>query len=417
MKKDKVNLGADFKLLLFGNTVSLMGTNVSVLAIPWFVLSITDSPFYVSLVYALEFIPAIFLSIPIGSLIDGIDRKKLMSISGFICFAIVLFLSTMIYFQSVSFFLLCILILLLNTFALIFNSANASSLPNLVSKEYIHRANSTYQMYSSIGTISGPAIGGFLISIMPIEMVFLLDAITYLVSFLCIFLIRKPFQTKRNLSVKWFEMFDGIKFIIKNSYLLLLSLFTLFSNFINNAVYGVLTFHLAKNLDWGSERSGIVLGAWGVGLLLGAIINNYSEAQIKSGTLLTLSRFVSFLAPLLYFTSNSFILYTIASMFTGLGMVLFNIQSSSFRQIYTPDNVLGRVTTANLMISRIAIPLGSAAGGAFATLYQVKWLYMIASIIQMILLILVIITPLSKLGIRSEIIQKKNNQNNVTKVL
>src|SRR5216684_8228435 len=74
-------LNRDFMLLWSGQVVSNVGTQVSTLAFPLLILALTGSPALAGFAGALNALPYLFLSLPVGALIDRWDRKKVMIIS------------------------------------------------------------------------------------------------------------------------------------------------------------------------------------------------------------------------------------------------------------------------------------------------------------------------------------------------
>src|SRR5437868_4710787 len=201
----------DYMLLWSGQMVSSIGTRVSLLAFPLLILAITHSPAQAGLIAALRGLPYALFILPAGALIDHWDRKRVMILCdsgralalGSIPIAIVLGHLTIIQLTIVS--------LVEGTLFTFFGLAETACLPQVVTKEQLPGAAAQNQLVDSVSGMIGPSFGGILYGIGR-AIPFLTDAISYGVSVLSLFFIKKQFQEEREAKPiqLWAEIGEGL---------------------------------------------------------------------------------------------------------------------------------------------------------------------------------------------------------------
>jgi MFS family permease len=189
----------DYLLLWSGQIVSITGSEVSQLAFPLLILALTHSPAQAGIAAALRAIPYLILSLPAGALVDRWNRKQVMifcNLGRFLCLAsipgaLVLGHLTIIQLYLVS--------LLEGILFVLFDLAEVSSLPQVISKEQFPAATAQGIATDYTSQLLGSLLGGFLYS-MGRPFPFLADAISYLCSVLSLLFIQT--SAKRLVSSK-----------------------------------------------------------------------------------------------------------------------------------------------------------------------------------------------------------------------
>src|SRR5436309_601038 len=187
----------DYMLLWWGQMISAVGTRVSMLAFPLFVLALTHSPAQAGLIGAMRGLPYALLILPAGALVDRWNRKRVMILCdigraialGSIPIALILGRLTIVQLYVVS-----LVEGILFTF---FGLAETACLPQVVAKEQLPTAAAQGMAIDSVSELIGPAIGGVLYSIGR-AIPFLTDAISYAASALSLFFIKAQFQEERD---------------------------------------------------------------------------------------------------------------------------------------------------------------------------------------------------------------------------
>src|SRR5712692_2113427 len=202
----------DYVLLWSGQTVSSIGTQVSLLAFPLLILAITHSPAQAGIIAALRGLPYALFILPAGALIDRWDRKRVMILCdtgralalGSIALALGRLTIVQLYIVS----------LVEGTLFTFFNLAETACLPQVVSKEQLPTAVAQSTVIDSISGMLGPSLSGALYNIGR-TIPFLTDAISYTASVLSLFLIKAKFQEERDHAPMrlWADIGEGLSWL------------------------------------------------------------------------------------------------------------------------------------------------------------------------------------------------------------
>src|SRR6266581_8831439 len=179
----------NYMLLWSGQMVSSIGTRVSMLAFPLFVLAITHSPAQAGLIGAVRGLPYALFILPAGALVDRWNRKRVMILCD-IGRAIALgSIPVALFLGHLTIAQLYIVSLVEGTLFTFFGLAETACLPQVVSKEQLPTAAAQGMVIDSVSGLIGPSLGGVLYSIGR-AIPFLTDAISYEASVLSLFLIK-----------------------------------------------------------------------------------------------------------------------------------------------------------------------------------------------------------------------------------
>jgi MFS family permease len=183
-------------VLWSSQVVSTVGARVSTIAFPLLVLAMTHSPAKAGVVGFAQTLPFLLLYLPAGAFIDRWDRKRTMLVCdagravalGSIAITAAL--------GWLSLAQVALVALVDGSLFVLFDLAEGAALPHLVAKEQVPAAVAQNQAKIQGADVVGQPLGGVLFSVARL-LPFLADAVTYLVSFGALLLIRRPFQQPR----------------------------------------------------------------------------------------------------------------------------------------------------------------------------------------------------------------------------
>src|SRR5215207_4759455 len=175
-------LSPDFWKFLVGHTVSSLGSSFTVFALPLLVFKLTGSALSLAYVTAAEYLPYLLFGLIIGAGVDTVQALVVFSIP----LLAMLDLLSLWWVYAVGF--------VSSTLWVCFNTAEFAALPSLVSKDDLVAANGRLQASYSAATVAGPLLAGLLMALVPVYTVLVLDAFSFLVSVLCLTLIRSSFN-------------------------------------------------------------------------------------------------------------------------------------------------------------------------------------------------------------------------------
>jgi len=348
----------DFLKLWAGESVSVFGSQVTVLAVPTVAILILHAgPFQVGILSALEFLAFPTLGLVAGVYADRLRRRPIMIICdvgralalGSIPVAFLLNLLTLeqLYFVA----------LLTGIFTVFFDVSYQSYLPALVDRPNLIEGNTKLEITRSTAQVAGPAVAGFLIQLIGGARAVAVDALSFFLSALALASIKKPEPEPRPSTASGTsgfipEMREGIDVVFRNPILWRIAACTATTNLGSNMVFGVVFALGSVGALAGAFLAGRVARTLGIGPTLGVTI-------IVGGLALLATPLALVGAPALVLATTGFI--------EGLTIPVYNISQVSLRQAITPDRVQGRMNATMRTIVWGTIPLGAFIGGILGT--------------------------------------------------
>src|SRR5712692_6516413 len=353
----------DYLLLWSGQIISSVGTQVSQLAFPLLVLTLSHSAAQAGFVGALRVLPYLIFSLPAGTLIDRWDRKRVM----ILCDAArALSLASVPFafaFGRLSVAQLYVVSLLEGTFFVFFDIAEVSCLPRVVAAGQLPTAVAQNQATQGITGLLGPPLGGLLYGASRM-LPFVTDALSYLVSVLSLSCIRVKFQQERTTAPRqlYREMAEGLTWLWHQPLIRFMAMLSCGINFIIAGV-SLIVIVLAQHQHASSLIIGLIFAGGGIGGILGSLLAPFLQKRLSFGqAIISLSWLLVLLWPLYVIAPNLVVLGTITAAIYLLGPI-YNVVNVSYRLALIPDAFQGRANSAIRMISFASQPLGLAATG------------------------------------------------------
>ena len=356
----------DWLLLWSGQLVSVVGTQVSQLAYPLLMLALTKSPAQAGFISASRTLPYLLLGLPAGALVDRWNRKRVMMLCdagralalGSIPLALALGRLTL-----AQVYLVALLEGALNVF---FNLAETAALTRVVSREQIPAATTLNEITLSTGSMLGPALGGLIFAIGQ-GFAFLADAVSYAVSVASVWFIRAELsapQTKDadTQSRLVDEMREGVVWLWRHALLRLLALIVGGTVMIESG-YMLVVIILAERMGASSAVTGLVLGAGGVGSVVGAVLSGPAMRRFTFGQIAVGVHWLwALLLPLYALAPNPLALAAITGAAYGITPIFF-VAQYSYRLSAIPDELQGRVNGVFRLLLFGGQPVGLALAG------------------------------------------------------
>src|SRR5580698_5703362 len=171
----------DFRLLFSGQLISMLGTQLTVVAIPFQVYRMTHSSLQVGAISLAQLIPFVLGALAAGPIGDAVDRRRIMlwTAGASACASAAMAINASVHHPSL------IVLYVISSWAAAFmgfsNTARMASVPGLVERRHLSAAAAMMQITFQVGVIVGPALSGFLLGI-GLPLVYSLDAATFVVA-------------------------------------------------------------------------------------------------------------------------------------------------------------------------------------------------------------------------------------------
>jgi MFS family permease len=170
----------DLRLLIFGNVVSGLGTQATLVALPYQLYVETRSPFLTGLLGAVELVPLVSMSLFGGAFADRHDRRRLLLADQAALVAISGLLAVFAFAGSPPVLVLYVLGGLLAGFGAVQNVIRSAILPNLVPPELVNPAIALHFGLNQLTYVIGPGLGGLLIGLAGVGAAYLAQSVTCL---------------------------------------------------------------------------------------------------------------------------------------------------------------------------------------------------------------------------------------------
>jgi MFS family permease len=359
----------DFRLLWLGQGISQAGTTMQVVAINWHISVLTNyNPLALGLVGLSRVVPIIFFSLVGGATADAHDRRKIMLLtqSAMAILAAALGLLTDRGLQVVW------PIYLLNALAasaFAFDTpARQALIPSLVPREHLANALSLNSIIFDVATIIGPMLAGLLIGVRDVAIVYWLNAISFLAVIGALLIMHPAMQEiKRSASIGAVK--EGLRFVFRQPIVRSTMLLDFFATFFSSANQ-LLPIFAAQILQVGAIGYGLLSGASAIGSLVAGSAMGFLTRIRKPGAVILWAVAVYGLATLVFGLSRSFVVSFAMLAVTGASDTVSMILRQMIRQVVTPDELRGRMTSVNMIFFMGGPQLGELEAGLVAALFS-----------------------------------------------
>ncbi len=359
----------DFRVLLTSQGVSALGDAVSFTALPLLVLALTGSGLMMGIVGALSMLPDLFFGMIAGALADRSDRRRMMFLADLGRAALTALIPISVLLGGPTMAVILVVTAPMSILRAFFLAGYTASVPILVGRSQLARANSIFEAVYSFGYIIGPAFAGFLAATIGPGMTLAIDAVSFALSSLALAFMHRDLraQIERPASSLVADIREGIEFIVHHPVLRPMILYWGLVSITTAPLVAALTVHVTRDLGQDATVLGLVLTAYGIGTVIGALLTARASRHavapfllggtLTSGVLLTVVARVEQIPLLLG-----------AASIAGIAQSVVLVTYLTARSNLSPDALLGRVGSTARTISLGLQPIGMLAGGALIDL-------------------------------------------------
>jgi MFS family permease len=396
----------DFLKLWAGQTISLFGSQVTLLALPLTaVVALDATPAQMGLLGAAEFAPFLLLGLFAGVWVDRLRRRPLMIAADLGRAALLGSIPAAAFSGVLRMELLYAVGFLVGVLTVFFDVAYQAYLPSLVRREELVEGNSKLEVSRSVAQIAGPGVAGGLVQAITAPVTLVVDALSFLVSAASLGIIRvpepapAPREHGRNI---WAEIAEGLQVVLGNPLLRSIAGCTATSNFFSNVLFAVYVLFVTRELRIEPAVLGLIFSIGSVGALLGALLAGRIAQQFGLGPTIAWVPCVGapggLLVPLASGSRELAIPLLVVSQFLiGLTGPIYNVNQVSLRQAITPDRLQGRMNASMRFIVWGTLPLGSLLGGALGERFGLQSALLVGAVGVLLAPLWVVFSPVRNL--------------------
>jgi len=363
----------DFKLYVASRGISLVGSALTIVALPVLVYKLTHSAYWTSLVSVTEALPYLLVSVIAGVAADRRSRLHIMIAAEASCGLLLLTIPLADTFGSLTPQHIALVALLSRCVFVFFDAANFGELMRLATDRGLPTANSIIYGGSSVIDVTGPIAAGALLVSQSAILLVTYDAATFILSaalLLCIWNGGPAANTSSTNLTFGALVKEGMTFLWNNRTVRNMTLINALLCFSAGGYYAELVVWADRSLhiSRGDVRLGVLYGAFGVGAVAGSVASSalrpWLEAQAGRATLFLVAGVFGVGA----FLSPNWVASTFCISVWAFCYLAIMINTITVRQLATPSELQGRVNIVGRSISLgIGWPLGALFAGLIAT--------------------------------------------------
>jgi MFS family permease len=367
---------ADFRRFWAGQTVSLFGDQISLLALPLVAVLVLDAGAAdMGYLAAAALAPHLLFSLPAGVWLDRVARRRRIMIAADLLRAALVASVPLAYaLDALTFAQLYAVAFLTGSLAVAFDISYSTIFVSVVTRPDYVEANALLNGSRSLSFVGGPSLAGFLVQLVGAPATLVADAISYLASALFLGRVQAsepPLAPGHDGSVRA-RVAEGVRFIADHPIFRpsLLAVATI--NLFNFMFFALFVLYATRGLGIAPGTLGLVLGAGAAGGILGALVASRIGRRLGIGGAFALGC-VLFPAPLVLVPLADGPEWLVLGMLfaaeflSGLGVMILDINAGAIIPALTPHRLRSRATGAFRFVNYGVRPLGALIGGALGS--------------------------------------------------
>lgn len=379
----------DFRLLWLGQSVSILGDQFYLVALPWLVLGLTGSGLTLGTILLTATITKVAFQLVGGAISDMASPRKVMIASSVVRGVVCAVLTALVLLHKTQLWHLFIIAAVFGTADAFFQPAFKSFIPRVVKKEQLVAGNSRLSGSGLLAMFIGPSLAGLLISTRGLGAAFAVDSASFVFVIVCLALMRgqlrsvsspdETIETKRRPHL-FASIGEGLRYCLSDPTIRALVLITAVVEF---AFAGPFTVGLASlaNVKFGGGASafGAMLSALGGGLVVGTLIVGATHARFSFGRTILLLTTVLGIGLTLLGIIPTVVGACVVMALMGIVAGYLQVLMATWLQTKSDPAMRGRVMSVVLLCGYGLTPLSYLLTGAL-TRISVSFMFVVTGI-------------------------------------
>lgn len=392
--------GGEFAKLWTGYSISRIGSEVTVLALPLTaVLLLGGGATETGILVAARTLPIVVAGPFLGVWVDRHPRRPLLVASALGSAVAIASIPVAALAGVLTLGQLYAVALIAGTFATASQLARGAILPGLVGRERLVRANARLQSSDAVAQVAGPSLGGALVQALSAPIAMAVDAVSFVASAIVLSAIQleeRPSSAPRRRF--WHEIGEGLAWVRESGILMRAIVGIALANIEWFAVQAVLVVYATNDLHLSPAVLGIALAAMGPFSVVGAALAGPVISRWGLGPTMIVALVMEAASRLvLPFAGGGEVQAAAVLMFTqalvGLTVPLWTVAYRTLQQAVTPDRLLGRVAAAANVMQWVVAPPAAVLAGIAATAIGMRQTLFVAGVIALVAVAYLIASP------------------------
>ncbi len=366
-------MGPAFNRMWASSIVSNLSDGILIAAAPLLAISLTDSTVLISAIGAMVMLPWLLFAIPIGVLVDRVDRRYILAGANATRSAVVGVLALLIATGHVTIYWLLVASFVIGVCEVAADTTAQSLIPQILEEKNFEKGNSRLQISETViqGFVGAP-LSGFIYAI-AIALPFFINSLGLAVaSLLALSIPIKYLQDVRTDDVgkekKKFvaDMKFGIKYLFNEKVLRRLVVTTAAIGMCYSMGTATMVLFIIEELELPKQLFGVILTIQGIGAISGAFAAPRLSEKFGRSNVMTFGIVSSSLVLLLQGFSPNIYIFVALATFGGFAISQWNILLMATYQTVIPNELYGRIHGTRRTLVWGMMPIGSLIGGVLA---------------------------------------------------
>ena len=359
-----------FRRLWFGQSISYLGSTISIVAIPFQVYQLTGSSLAVGLLGLAALVPLLTVPLAAGAIADAVDRRRLLLVAevGLVLVTAANLANALLPHPHV-WVPFAVTVLGPACFSL-GRPATDALIPRLVGDDRIAAAAALQDVYTSFGAVAGPAVGGILIAWIDVEGAYAVDLASYAAALVAVWLLPRlpPIGHVDAPSVG--SILEGLRYVVHRRFLLGVLLIDTIA-----MVFGMpsaLFPALGAELGGGARTVGFLYAAPYAGALIASLLSGWATSARRQGLGVTVAVLLWGASITMVGFANSLVLALVFLALAGAADFVSAVLRSAILLMPAPDAMRGRISGIEFAQVASTPQLGNLEAGVVASLFGLR---------------------------------------------
>jgi MFS family permease len=390
---------APFRNLWAGQSISLLGTGVTELAMPLTAaVLLRASTFQMGLLGASLFLPWLLVGLPAGAWVDRRSPRRILVTADLARCVLLAAVPTAAWLGVLGYELLLGIVFLTGLCTVFAESAAAAVLPRLLDEDLLVEGNSLMRLSHSVSFVAGPGLAGWLIGVLTAPIALVVDAASYLAS--ALFVRRLPDFDRKSASARsrlTEELLDGLKLLWRSRYLRPAVTATTVLALANGLFAPVYILFLVRTLELPPALVAVPFIVFGAGAIAGSLLAGpikrrfgFGPALIVSGVL---NGLVTFGIPLAGDPPVPLVIVVAPWLVFGLISPVYGSLTQTLVQKAAPVDMLGRISSSASFLSWSCLSLAAIVGGTLGTVLGLRSTLLVSCFVYLASPLFLIFSP------------------------
>ncbi len=374
MSRREILRDGGIRALVTGEAISIAGSQMTYIVLPWFVLTTTGSAVRTSIVVAAELAPVAFLGLASGAIVSRLGARRTMLVSDAARFVLLGAIPTLHLLDALSFPLLVALVFCVGAFMVPHATAQRVIVPELVGEDEarVGEVQALIQVGWAVAGIAGPAIGGVLIGVVGETNVLFIDAGSYALSALLLGAWVRPRHHAEVAEDDVTGVVAGVRFLFRDDLLRVWMLSITGLNVVWSAFGVMFPVLVLERYGDRPEILGWIFGGFGVGAIVGSlasfgVIARLDRILLASSAAAGQTAVLWILLPDLPWTAVAG-----AAIVTGVFSPMLNSTVITIRTMRTPPVLRPSVHAAAVTVALVLAPIGALSVGPLLNVFGLE---------------------------------------------